>query len=219
MNTKTTALLGSTGLIGSHLLEFLLNDDEYTAVRVLVRRPLEINHPKLQVVVIDFADHNEFKAGIAGSDAVFCTVGTTNAKVKGDKAAYRKVDYDIPVNAAKFCAETGCPSFLLVSSVGANSKGGNFYIKLKGEAEEAVSSFSIPSIAIFQPSMLLGHRNESRPLEAFAQVISRPLGFLFPSKYKPIQASDVARAMVAAAKKPLPGTNVYHYRQMMERIG
>jgi uncharacterized protein YbjT (DUF2867 family) len=149
---------------------------------------------------------------------VFCAVGTTNAKVKGDKAAYRKVDYDIPVNAARFCADKSCPQFLLVSSVGANSKGGNFYIKLKGEVEEMVQSFAIPSVSIFRPSMLLGHRNESRPLESIAQVISRPLGALFPSKYKPIKASDVARAMVAASKKPAPGVNVLHYKEMKELI-
>jgi len=212
---QTATLIGSSGLIGSHLLEFLLNDDEYTTVRVLVRRPITISHPKLKVMVIDFADVSAFKAGIAGSDAVFCAVGTTNKKVKGDKAAYRKVDYDIPVNAARFCAETGCPQFLLVSSVGANSKGGNFYIKLKGEVEEMVQSFAIPSVSIFRPSMLLGHRNESRPMESIAQVISRPLGALFPSKYKPIKASDVARAMVAASKKPVPGVTVLHYKEMM----
>jgi uncharacterized protein YbjT (DUF2867 family) len=149
---------------------------------------------------------------------VFCAVGTTNAKVKGDKAAYRKVDYDIPVNAARYCSETGVPAFLLVSSVGANAKGGNFYIKLKGEAEEAVGAQKIPSIAIFRPSMLLGHRNESRPAEAIAQAITKPLGFLFPSKYKPIKAFDVARAMVAASNNPLPGVKVLHYREMMGLI-
>jgi uncharacterized protein YbjT (DUF2867 family) len=215
---KTATLIGASGLIGSHILDILLNDDSFAIVRVLVRRPITISHPKLQVIVNDFADKAAFKSGIAGSDAVFCAVGTTNKKVKGDKAAYRKVDYDIPVNAARYCSETGVPAFLLVSSVGANTKGGNFYIKLKGEVEEAVGAQKIPSIAIFRPSMLLGHRNESRPLESIAQVISRPLGALLPSKYKPIKASDVARAMVAASKKPVPGVKVLHYKEMKELI-
>jgi uncharacterized protein YbjT (DUF2867 family) len=215
---QTATLIGSTGLIGSHILENLLNDDAYSTVRILVRRSITTNHPKLQVKVTDFGDLSAFKAGIAGSDAVFCAVGTTNAKVKGDKAAYRKVDFDIPVNAARFCAETGVPAFLLVSSVGANARGGNFYIKLKGEAEEVVGAQKVPSIAIFRPSMLLGHRNESRPLEAIAQVITKPLGILFPSKYKPIKASDVARAMVAASKNPVSGLMVLHYKEMMGLI-
>ena len=211
---QTATIIGSTGLIGSHLLEQLLQDDTIATVRALVRRPLETRHPKLQVVVIDFADLEAFKEGIRGSDAVFCAVGTTRARVKGDMAAYRRVDYDIPVNAARCCAETGVKQFLLVSSVGANSQGGNFYLKLKGEAEEGVRGYDIPSIAIFRPSMLLGKRTESRPMEAIAQAVSKPLSFLFPSKYKPIRAADVARAMIAVSKNPAMGAQIYHYREM-----
>ena len=145
---------------------------------------------------------------------MFCAIGTTNKKVKGDKAAYRKVDYDIPVNAARFCTETGCRHFLLVSSVGANSKGGNFYIKLKGEVEDQVRSISIPSVSIFRPSMLLGKRQESRPLETIAQVMMKPLSFLFPSRYKPIAAEAVAKAMIAACKQDKPGLHIYHFKEM-----
>jgi uncharacterized protein YbjT (DUF2867 family) len=216
MNTKTATLIGATGLIGSHLLELLQDDEHFKHIRILVRRPVEINHPKVRVLVIDFADGSAFKSAIDGSDAVFCAVGTTNKKVKGDKTAYRKVDFDIPVNAAKFCEETGCPHFLLVSSVGASSKGGNFYIKLKGEVEDEIRTLNIPSVSIFRPSMLLGKRNESRPVESIAQAITRPLGILFPSNFKPIRASDVARAMVATAKQAKSGVTVYHYREMME---
>jgi uncharacterized protein YbjT (DUF2867 family) len=215
---KTATLIGSTGLIGSHILDLLLKDESISSVRILVRRPVELCHPKLEVRVIDFTDLAAFKDGIQGSGAVLCAIGTTNAKVKGDKSAYRKVDFDIPVNAARFCAETGVPAFLLVSSVGANARGGNFYIRLKGEVEEAVGAQKIPSIAIFRPSMLLGRRNESRPMESIAQAITKPLGFLFPSKYKPIRAEDVARSMVAVAKNPAPGFNLFHYREMMKLI-
>jgi len=212
---KTAVLIGATGLIGSHILEFLLKDNDLESVRLLVRRPLPVSHPKLKVIVIDFEDETAFRNGIAGCDSVFVAVGTTQKKVKGDKTAYRKVDYDIPVNAARFSGETSCKSFLLVSSVGADSRSGNFYLKLKGEVEDKISSMSIPSISIFRPSMLLGNRPESRPMESIAQVISRPLGALFPSKYKPVKASDVARAMIIASKQNTPGFRIYHYREMI----
>lgn len=214
----TTTLIGSTGLIGSHILDLLLKDDYFATVRVLVRRPVPISYPKLLVMVIDFADPEVFKEAIRGSEAVFCAVGTTNAKVRGDKTAYRKVDYDIPVNTARFCAETGVKQFLLVSSVGANSRSGNFYLKLKGEVEDTVRDTSIPAISIFRPSMLLGKRKESRPAESMAQVMSKGLSFLFPSKYKPVAASDVAKVMVAACKQDIPGVHVYHYLEMMALI-
>jgi uncharacterized protein YbjT (DUF2867 family) len=214
MDQKTAALIGATGLIGSHLLAILQDDDAFKTIRVIVRRPVAFNHPKIKVMVIDFAYEAAFKAGIAGCDTVFCAVGTTNAKVKGDKEAYRKVDYDIPVKAAMFCAETGCKQFLLVSSVGANSKGGNFYLKLKGEVEDKVKSIGIQSVSIFQPSMLLGKRQESRPAEATVQAISKSLAFLFPSKYKPIAAGMVAKAMIAASKLDKPGFHIYQFREM-----
>jgi len=219
MNKKTAALIGATGLIGSHLLKLLQDDDTFATIRLLVRRPVPFNHPKIKALVIDFADEAAFKAGIAGCDAVFCAVGTTQKKVKGDKTAYRKVDYNIPVNAARFCAETDCQNFLLVSSVGADSKSGNFYLKLKGEVEDKISSMSIPSISIFRPSMLLGNRQESRPMETIAQAISKPLSILFPSKYKPIAAANVAKAMLAAEKTGKKGVNIYHFNEMKSLQG
>jgi uncharacterized protein YbjT (DUF2867 family) len=139
MHSKTALVIGATGLIGGHLTDILLGDSTWDKVRLLVRRPMKVTHPKLEVVVIDFSDEEAFRAGTAGVDAVFCAVGTTTRKVQGDRTAYRRVDYDIPVNAAHFALEGGASQFALVSSVGARSNSKNFYLRLKGEAEEAIS--------------------------------------------------------------------------------
>ena len=218
MKEKTAAIIGSTGLIGGKLLELLLNDNHFNEIRLIVRKPVEFNNPAVRTVVIDFSDLDSFKKGIAGTDALFCTVGTTQKKVKGDRVAYYKVDYDIPINAARFCKETGCPVFLLVSSVGADSKSNNFYLKLKGEVEDKIQEMKIASVSVFRPSMLLGKRKEFRFGEEVAKAISTPLSFLFPSKYKPVRAENVAGAMIAASKKATPGFNVYHYREMINTI-
>jgi uncharacterized protein YbjT (DUF2867 family) len=218
MQRKTATLIGATGLIGSHLLELLKEEDDYQTIKILTRRPLNYDHPKITAMTIDFQDEISFKSAIAGSDAVFCAVGTTQKKVKGDLEAYRKVDFDIPVSAARYCAETGCSHFLLVSSVGANSKGGNFYIRLKGEVEDAVQATEIPFVGIFRPSLLLGKRNESRPAERFAQVLMKGLSFLFPSKYRAIPGKEVAKAMIVASKSAIPGHHVYHYKEMKSMI-
>jgi uncharacterized protein YbjT (DUF2867 family) len=97
----TATIIGSTGLIGSYLLEELLMDDNFDTVRILIRRPVELTHPKLEKKLVDFTDAESFRLALEGSDVVFCAIGTTQKKVKGNKAAYRKVDYDIPVNAAR----------------------------------------------------------------------------------------------------------------------
>ena len=179
MKEKTATILGSTGLIGSKLLELLLDDKNYKVIRVIVRRPVKFNNPSVQTEVIDFSDTESFKKAIAGSDAIFCAVGTTQKKVKGDRTAYYKVDYDIPVNTARFCEETGCPVFSLVSSVGADSKSKNFYLKLKGEVEDKIREMNIESVSIFRPSMLLGKRKEFRFAEEVTKQVQLRSHFFF----------------------------------------
>lgn len=220
---KTTAtLLGATGLIGGHLLSFLQNDTSFDEVRVLVRRPLEINNPKVKVVVIDFNDEAQFKSAMEGSNVVFCAIGTTQKKVKGDKKLYRTIDFDIPVNAAKHSIKYGCKQFLIVSSLGADSEKKGFYLKLKGEVEDALIAKVQPtvgfdSLSIFRPSLLLGNRSESRLAEDVGQFFSKALKFLMPGDYKPIEGKIVAKAMVEVAKLKKKGVEVYHYEEM-ERL-
>lgn len=218
MVSKTATVIGATGLIGGHLVEILLGDIYFSSVRIIARRMPDKVPQGADVRVIDFEDPVAFRSAVEGSDALFCAVGTTRKKVNGDMDAYRKVDHDIPVNAARHCRETGCSKFLLVSSVGASSQTGNFYLKFKGDAEDAIAAVGIPSVSVFRPSMLMGKRNESRPAEEIARILTAPLSFLFPAKYRPIKGVDVARAMVVAAKKEEKGLRVYHYSEMMGLI-
>jgi uncharacterized protein YbjT (DUF2867 family) len=214
MSKKTATLIGATGLIGSHLLQELLNDPYFDIVRILIRRPLDITHPKLEKKLVDFTDIESLKLALENSDAVFCAIGTTQKKVKGDKVAYRKIDFDIPVNAAKFCKETGCEKFILVSSIGANSKSNNFYLKLKGEVEDTVKAVGIKATYFMQPSTLLGARKESRPGERIARGVMKLFSFLIPARYKAIEAKDVAKAMLREAKKEEEGVFVYQYKEI-----
>jgi uncharacterized protein YbjT (DUF2867 family) len=216
MTERTATLIGATGLIGGELLKLLLDDNYYSTVKILIRRPVDWSHPKLKKELIDFNDNDSFLMAIDNSDAVFCTVGTTQKKVKGDKLAYRKVDYDIPVKSARFCKMTGCKIFVLVSSVGANSKSGNFYIKLKGEVEDEIKAMGIDTVHIMRPSMLLGNRNESRPMEKLGQVMMKTFAFLIPAKFKAVEATKVAKAMLAASKQTGHGVFVYDYNEIMK---
>jgi len=207
----TATIIGATGLIGGYLLEELLQTDYFDTVRILLRRPVELTHPKLEKKLVDFTDTESFRLALEDSSVVFCAVGTTQKKVKGDKAAYRKVDFDIPVNAARFCKMTGCEIFILVSSVGANSKSKNFYLKLKGEVEDAVKATGLKSVHIMKPSVLLGERKESRWGESISKKLMSILSFVITSKYKPIHARDVAKAMIAAAKTKKEGNFAYEF--------
>src|SRR5512133_705975 len=210
MDNRTATIIGATGLIGNQLVELLGKDDYFRKIRVVVRRQVSFIDPDIDVRIIDFNDNEAFRSALEGSSAVFCAVGTTQKKVKGDKTAYRKVDYEIPVHAAQLTSETGCQCFLLVSSVGANSKSNNFYLRLKGEVEDALRDIRITSINIFRPSMLLGDRQEFRAGEMLGKALAVPLSFLFPADYRPVHGLTVAKAMITASKKSIPGFHVSH---------
>jgi uncharacterized protein YbjT (DUF2867 family) len=125
------------------------------------------------------------------------------------------------VNTANACAENGFKKFLLVSSVGADTRSRNFYLQLKGSVEECISTLSFESIHIFRPSLLLGRRKEGRPAERIAQVSMQFFSFLFLGglkKYKPIQSLDVAKSMIAASKQQTRGSQIYEFERMMALI-
>ncbi len=215
MSGKIAAILGATGMTGQHLLQRLLQEDFFETVRVIVRRPMEKTHPKMEVKLVDFNDAESFRLALEGVDTTFCCIGTTQKKVKGDKTLYRSIDYDIAVNAARFGKETGCEQYILMSAVGASAKSSNFYLKLKGEIEEAVAGYGFSATHIMQPSVLTGKRNEKRLGEEIGRVLGSAVSFLMIGglqKYKPIRAETVAKAMLAAAKQNSKGVIRYQYK-------
>lgn len=218
MVSKTATIIGATGMIGQHLTRLLLADAYFDTVRIVVRRPVAKQDPRLEVKLVDFGDMESVKLALEGSDTIFCCIGTTQKKVKGDKALYRSVDFDIPVNAARLGKEVGCEKFIIVTAVGANAQSSNFYLRLKGETEEALRQTGVSSLYIIRPSMLLGKREESRPAEKIGQALSKALSFLLPAKYKPVAGEDVAKAMVKLAKEDKPGVNVYQYKEIKNLI-
>jgi uncharacterized protein YbjT (DUF2867 family) len=221
MYRKTAIVLGATGLIGQHLVQELLQNEFFSKVRILVRRPLNFNHPKADVQVVNFNDEKDIAARIDIGDVIFCCIGTTRKKVKGNRTEYRKVDYDIPIIIARLGIQHGFNQFLIVSAIGANPVAANFYLQLKGCIEEDVTALPFESIHIFRPSILLGKREEFRFGEQIGQGFMKAISFLLLGgwrKYKPIAAADVAKAMVAAANKEIAGVHMYEYDEMQKLI-
>ncbi|WP_256757622.1 oxidoreductase [Cohnella sp. WQ 127256] len=213
---RKALIVGGTGLIGNQLLQLLLQSEAYESVIVLIRKPLAINHPKLIQKVVDFDDLDNGEQ-MFGVDDVFCCLGTTIKKA-GSKEAFLKVDFDYPLQVAQLAKENGATQFLIVTAMGADRHSRVFYSRVKGEIEEALKRVKFPSLHIFHPSLLLGKRNEFRFGEKVAEIISPILSPLLRgklSKYKPIQAKDVAQAMVRIATDNRKGEFVYEWKQMM----
>ena len=193
-------IVGSTGLIGNCCLQELLTDDTYTVIEIWVRKPTEYSQHRLIEKLINFDKISEMPS--TDADHMFCCLGTTINKVKS-KELFVKIDRDYVTELAKLAERSGCKSFVVISSIGANSNSGNFYLRTKGEMEDALKKLAIPSIYILRPSILLGKRNEFRFGELLGKAFMVGFQFLFIGKlrkYRGIQASVVGRAMISLAK-------------------
>lgn len=194
---KTAIVLGATGLVGGKVLELLLKDERYAKILVFSRRELNIKHPKLETIIGDLLNLEEFRGNFIG-DEVFCCIGTTQAKTP-DKKTYRKIDFGIPVSAAQMCKEKAINTFIVISAMGSNANSSIFYNRLKGEMEDAVLSTSLEKIHIVQPSLIGGKRTEKRLGESFFKRILNALDFLMVGplkKYRVIGPETIAKAMI-----------------------
>ncbi|MGH7451719.1 MAG: NAD(P)H-binding protein [bacterium] len=212
---KSALLLGASGLVGGHCLERLLYDAAYDKVIALVRKPLALHHIKLEQQVADFS-RLQNNAHLMKAHDIFCCLGTTIKKA-GSQAAFRQVDFTYPFEIAKIAAANGAEQFLIVTALGANPASRIFYNRVKGEVEAAITALAFRAVHIFRPSLLLGERQEIRLGERTAERVAKIFSFLFVGslrKYRPIEASVVAAAMIAVAKRNLAGVDIFESDQI-----
>lgn len=217
MKESTALVIGATGLIGSELVKILCETEGYTQLVALVRKWNGPSHPKLKVIVVSFDEIKAMEQAIPEGQTVFCCVGTTQRKVSGDLNAYRKVDFDIAVNTARIARAKNYQKYMLMSSVGANKNASNFYLRLKGEVEEAIVNVGFKHTGIFRPSVLIGPRPEKRIGESVGAFLTKLLSVFLQgglSKYRAIQAATVARAMFKVSLQDTGGVEVYHYKEI-----
>lgn len=216
---KTAIIFGASGLIGGHCLRQLLSTSAYDKVRSFGRRKLLITHDKLEQIVFDFEEMEEYATQIKGHDVFIC-LGTTRAKAGRD--GFIKVDFDYSFNAAKFSAINGANQLLLVSSVGADAQSFLLYPKTKGQLEEAVKRLPFWAVHILQPSILLGNRKENRLGEKIAATLSSTINRFSDGLlgiYTPIEAEIVAKAMVHLAQGIQEGIQIHTSAEIIKMVG
>ncbi len=212
------AIFGSTGLIGSKLLNELRDDKDFSKVNVITRKPVQLKSSKFINIVIDFNDIISIKKSLDNCNIVFVSIGTTQSKVNWDLEKYKKIDYEIPLNIANLAKSVNINKYLIVSSAGADNNAKGFYLSLKGQIENDIMKIGIKNTYIFRPSLLMGKRKEIRIGEKIAQIIMPLFSFLLPSHYKPINAEDVAKSMISLSKKTINTTRIYHFKDIISSI-
>jgi uncharacterized protein YbjT (DUF2867 family) len=209
--TRIALVLGATGLVGRALTEDLLSEGKWDEVRVLVRRPLALTHPKLRQIQVDWDRLEQYSGQFSGVYAVFCCLGTT-IKQAGSQKQFERVDLEYPLAAAALARAQNVKQFLAVSSMGASTKSRSFYSRTKGRTEEGLIAAGFHGLHLFRPSLLLGDREEFRMGERVAAVLMKGLDFAMvgqAAKYRAIPAARVARAMMNIALADTGGVHIY----------
>ena len=194
---RTALLAGATGLVGREILQGLLADDRVAVVHALVRRPLDLRHPRLATHVVDFAA----VPPLPSIDEAYLALGTT-IQVAGSQTAFRAVDHEANLAVAVAAQVAGARRLGVVSAMGADAQSRIFYNRVKGELEDALAGLGFEGLVIARPSLLVGDRQSlgqpERWGERIGMHVSRWLRPVIPVNYRPIRAVDVAAALLRA---------------------
>ena len=213
---KTALLFGASGLVGSHVLNQLINNNNYSKIKLFVRLTIQINDPKVEIIQTDFNNLENQKEDIKGDDCFFC-IGTTKQN-SPDKDEYRRVELDIPEEIAKIAKSNSVNSFIFVSALYANPKSSGDYVRFKGLVEEELKRLNFPKLALMRPSFLMGDRKEKRVGEKIGIFVFKLLSPLLLGpikKMRPIHSETVAKAMIKAANENLE-KNIFESNEIAE---
>lgn len=207
-------VIGATGLVGSHLVNILLENNKFNKVRIFVRRKSGLSHPKLEEQVVDFSNEKTWGDYLKG-DVLFSALGTT-LKQAGSKKKEYEVDFTYNLNFAQKAKESGIENYVLISSLGADAKSRIFYTRMKGELDEAVSNLGFKNLAILRPASLTGDRKERRSMEEITVPLLRVVTKFIFKKYRPIHGETVAFAMLNAVLFPDFNNTIWEANEVFE---
>ena len=188
----------------------LAADSHWREVRALLRHSLrpELSRSNVIAIPIDY-DRLDPPPPWADAGQVFCALGTTMRQA-GSAEAFRRVDLEYPAALARAALARGARHFLLVTAIGAAPDSRFFYNRVKGEVEATITALGFRSVTIARPSLLLGPRKQPR----LAEQLGKFFGLLAPSRWRPVRAAQVARALIEAARQDVPGVRILENRDL-----
>jgi len=213
----TANIIGATGLVGDQLIQLLLDNSNFKKIRIFVRHDSRLKHPKLEQHIVSFSDEKVWSKFLKG-DILFSTLGTTLTQA-GNRDAQYEVDYTFNLNFAKAAKKNGIKNYILVSSIGANSKSKIFYLSMKGDLDIAVAKLGFEKLIILRPASLVGKRKVKRLTEIITiPAVSFITKFIL-KKYRPITVGKVATAMINAAISPTSEKTVWEGKEVFLLAG
>lgn len=217
---RRLCLVGATGLVGGSLIEACVRRGDVRLVAVARREMPLPDGARMEVLLAPVEGWNEAIAA-SNADVFVCALGTTMRNVGGSREAFRAVDHDLVLASARAARAARIGQMILVSSVGADTSSKNFYLRTKGETEEQLRKLGFERLDVLRPSLLVGRRRESRPLERLA-VLFAPVMNLFlhgnSRRYRAIRTTDIVEAILALMHERAAGKFVHEYDAMRYAI-
>jgi len=212
-------MIGATGAVGSITAKTLSKRKEVSHLSLLGRRPLNTlkscdqSDTSIEQQKIDIFDSSSYAKFLENHDTAICTLGVGEPS-KMSKEEFIKIDKMAVLDFATACKESGVEHFELLSSVGTSSNSPSFYLRSKGELEDALANLNFARLSIFKPSMILTPENRyglsQAAILALWPAISHAL--IGPmSKYKGIKVESLGKSIAANALIPGAGEQVFHW--------
>jgi uncharacterized protein YbjT (DUF2867 family) len=213
------ALVGATGLVGRKVIELSSAGDEVRIVGIARREAPLPPGARMEMFVAETDKWSEVLEAVRPR-ALICALGTTMKKAGGDEAAFRAVDFDLVLATAQAAHRAGVPNMVLVSAAGADARSKSFYMRVKGEAEDAVSRVGFKRLDILAPGLLRGERVDDLRLAERAAIVAAPLIDPLLSgkweRFRSIDAALVAEAALGLAMRRAGG-RLTHDNEAMRR--
>lgn len=213
------ALVGATGLVGRRVIELASASDDVRIVGIARREVPLPPGARMEMFVAEPAKWGEVLDAVRPR-ALICALGTTWKKAGRDEAAFRAVDFDLVLATAETAKRAGVPNMVVVSAAGADARSKSLYMRVKGEAEEALSRVGFKRLDILHPGLLRGTRTDDLRFAERAAIIAAPLiDPLLSGKweqYRSIDAGLVAEAALGLALRRAGG-RFTHDNEAMRR--
>lgn len=216
---KRVLLVGATGLIGAEVMRQAVTCPQVRLIALARREAPLPRGARMEMLVAD-TEHWAQAIATIQPDAVICALGTTFAAVGKDEAAFRAVDQELVLAVARAARAAGVDRFVFISSVGAALSGKTFYLRVKGEVEQALGKLGFRRLDFLQPGLLRGARGEMRALERLAMIASPLTDLVLQGqwrRFRSIPAAAVAKAALAATLDK-PGGRFAHEHDAIVRL-
>ena len=208
------ALVGATGLIGTSLIRLGVGRSDFRVIAIARREVPIPPGARMEVLVADPAGWSDAIAA-ANADVLVCALGTTWNKAGKDEVAFRAVDQDLVLACARAAKAAGIRQMIVISSVGADAGAKTFYLRVKGEVEQALGKLGLTRLDVIRPGLLRGSRSNDRRLGERLGILLSPLADLFLHgkyrRYRSVRAATVAQAIVGLTREKAPGRFVFEH--------